>query len=127
MDVLSLAGARSSLILAKLNSPIMRALAFSRVLRMDWKQYETEIFELFQRQYPDAEITLDAKKSGLYSKVERQIDVLIEQYIAGNRFTLVIDGKYFNKKVDVKAVESFIGMLEDIGAHKRVVDFKSRV
>ncbi|QTH64265.1 restriction endonuclease [Psychrosphaera ytuae] len=85
---------------------------------MDWKQYETEIFELFHRQYPDAEITLDAKKSGLYSKVERQVDVLIEQYIAGNRFTLVIDGKYFNKKVDVKAVESFIGMLEDIGAHK---------
>jgi hypothetical protein len=85
---------------------------------MNWKQYETEIFEHFQQQYPDAEITLDAKKIGIYSKVSRQIDVLIEQYVAGNRFTLVIDGKFFNKKVDVKAVESFIGMLEDIGAHK---------
>ncbi|WP_198782783.1 restriction endonuclease [Shewanella putrefaciens] len=85
---------------------------------MDWKQYETEIFEYFQQQYLDAEITLDAKKIGIYSKVSRQIDVLIEQYVAGNRFTLVIDCKYFNKKVDVKAVESFIGMLEDIGAHK---------
>ncbi|GIU52514.1 hypothetical protein TUM4438_45440 [Shewanella sairae] len=85
---------------------------------MNWKQYETEIFEHFQQQYPDAEITLDAKKTGIYSKVSRQIDILIEQYVAGNRFTLVIDGKFFNKKVDVKAVESFIGMLEDIGAHK---------
>jgi hypothetical protein len=85
---------------------------------MDWKQYETEIHSHFRQQYTDAEITLDANKIGLYSKVSRQIDILIEQYVAGNRFTLVIDGKYFNKKVDVKAVESFIGMLEDLGAHK---------
>ena len=85
---------------------------------MDWKQYETEIYSHFRQQYTDAEITLDANKIGLYFKVSRQIDILIEQYVAGNRFTLVIDGKYFNKKVDVKAVESFIGMLEDLGAHK---------
>lgn len=35
-----------------------------------------------------------------------------------NRITIVVDGKYFNEKIDVKEVESFIGMLEDIGAHK---------
>lgn len=85
---------------------------------MNWEKYESKIFEHFANQYPDAEITLDAKKLGIYSKVNRQIDVLIEQYIAGNRILIVIDGKYFNKRVDVKAVESFIGMLEDIGAHK---------
>lgn len=85
---------------------------------MDWKKYEKEIYEIFNSQYPDAEITLDAKKVGLYSKVERQLDVLIEQYIAGNRISIVIDCKYFNKKVDVKAVESFIGMLEDVDCHK---------
>jgi len=85
---------------------------------MDWKKYEKEIFEYFKKQYPDAEITLDAKKDGLYSKTKRQIDILIEQYIAGNRIVIAIDGKYFNKKVDVKAVESYIGMLEDIAAHK---------
>ncbi len=85
---------------------------------MDWKEYEHEIFEYFKGQYPDAEITLDAKKIGLYSKAERQIDILIEQYVAGNRIVIAIDGKYFNKKVDVKAVESYIGMLEDVGAHK---------
>ena len=85
---------------------------------MDWKRYEEEIYEHFRSQYPDAEITLDARKIGLYSKVERQLDILIEQYIAGNRLSIVIDGKYFNKKVDVKAVESCIGMFEDVGAHK---------
>jgi hypothetical protein len=85
---------------------------------MDWKEYEKEIFEHFKGQYPDAEITLDAKKDGLFSKTKRQIDILIEQYVAGNRIVIAIDGKYFNKKVDVKAVESYISMLEDIGVHK---------
>lgn len=85
---------------------------------MDWQKYEKEIYEHFISQYPNAEITLDARKIGLYSKVERQIDILVEQYIAGNRLSIALDGKYYNKKVDVKAVESFIGMLEDIGVHK---------
>ena len=85
---------------------------------MDWKEYEKEIFEHFKGQYPNAEITLDAKKDGLFSKTKRQIDILIEQYVAGNRILIAIDGKYFKKKVDVKAVESYISMLEDIGAHK---------
>jgi hypothetical protein len=85
---------------------------------MDWKEYEIEICEHFKAQYSDAEITHNAKRVGLYSKVKRQLDILIEQYVAGNRITIVIDGKYFNKKVDVKCVESFIGMLEDVGAHK---------
>ncbi|HAB37328.1 MAG TPA: hypothetical protein DCE52_04885 [Rhodobacteraceae bacterium] len=85
---------------------------------MDWKKYEKEIFEHFNGQYPNAEITLDAKKDGMFSKTKRQIDILIEQYVAGNRIVIAVDGKYFNKKVDVKAVESYISMLEDIGAHK---------
>lgn len=71
---------------------------------MDWKEYEKEIFEHFKGQYPDSEITLDAKKDGLYSKTKHQIDILIEQYVAGNRIVI--------------AVESYISMLEDIGAHK---------
>lgn len=85
---------------------------------MDWKKYEKEIYDYSQSQYPNAEISLDVSKVGLYSKVNRQIDILIEQYIAGNRILIVIDCKFFNKKIDVKTVESYIAMLEDIGAHK---------
>ena len=85
---------------------------------MDWKQYEIEISECLKIQYPDAKISLDVRKIGTYSKTERQIDVFVEQCIAGNRIDTVVDGKYWNKKVDVKAVEDFTGMLEDIGAHK---------
>jgi len=83
---------------------------------MDWKSYEKEIYEIFKSEYPEAEVTLDARKPGRYSKTERQCDVLIEDYVAGNRMTIVVDGKC--SKVDVKEVDSFIGMLDDIGAHK---------
>lgn len=85
---------------------------------MNWKDYEKEIYEIFRSEYPEAEITFDARKPGRYSKVDRQCDVLIEDYIAGNRMTIVVDAKFFGQKVDVKDVECFIGMLEDIGAHK---------
>lgn len=85
---------------------------------MNWKDYEKEVFEIFRSEYPEAQITFDAQKPGRYSKVNRQCDVLIEDYVAGNRMTIVVDAKFFGKNVDVKDVESFIGMLEDIGAHK---------
>lgn len=85
---------------------------------MNWKDYEKEIYSIFRDEYPTSEITHNVHRDGRYSKVKRQIDILIEDYVAGNRMTIVVDGKYFNEKIDVKGVESFIGMLEDIGAHK---------
>jgi len=88
---------------------------------MHWKQYEKEICECLKFQYPEAEITLDARRIGRYSKTERQIDILIEQYVAGNKINTVVDGKYWHKKLDVKAVDDFIGMLEDIDAQKGLI------
>lgn len=85
---------------------------------MNWKKYEEEIFSLFEEAYPNCEITHDVEVEGRYSKTKRQIDILIEDYVAGNRIRIVVDGKYFNKPVDVKSVESFIGMLRDVDAHK---------
>jgi len=85
---------------------------------MNWKEYEQEIFERFSLEYPDAEISLDVKVDGRYSKRKRQVDILIEQYIAGNRIRIAIDAKYFNKNIDVKVVENYISMLSDIEAHK---------
>ncbi len=85
---------------------------------MHWKKYENEIFERFQVDYPSAQIFMNVSIPGRYSKRKRQIDILIEDTIAGNKFSIVVDGKYFNKKVDVKSMESFISMLHDVNAHK---------
>lgn len=85
---------------------------------MNWKNYEKEVHRYFSNMYPTATITYDAKLIGRYSKKERQIDVLIEDDIAGFPFKLVVDAKLFSKKIDVKAVESFIAMLEDVEANQ---------
>lgn len=85
---------------------------------MDWKDYEKEISELFKAAYPSATIRHDVKITGKYSNVKRQIDILIEDYIAGTKFSIAVEGKFFTRKIDVKIVESFIGMLGDMDVHK---------
>ena len=88
---------------------------------MNWKEYEEEIFENFKSAYPNTKISYNQKIIGRYSKTERQIDVLIEGRIAGRKIRLVIDGKYYSKNVDVKAVDSFISMIEDIDAAQGIL------
>jgi len=85
---------------------------------MNWQDYEKEIYDYFRQEYPNSQITCNAKIEGIFSKIDRQIDILIEDYVCGNKFRIIIDGKYFNNNIDVKDVESFLGMLKDINAHK---------
>jgi tetratricopeptide (TPR) repeat protein len=88
---------------------------------MDWRKYEKEIFENFREAYPDAKISFDQKILGRYSKIERQIDVLIEGRIAGKKLRIIIDGKYYSENIDVKEVESFISMVEDVSAAQGIL------
>jgi len=88
---------------------------------VNWKDFEGEIFAILKESYPEAKITFNAKIKGRYSKVTRQLDILVEEYVAGNRMRIVFEAKYFNKKVDVKSVESCLGMLEDVEANKSIM------
>ena len=83
---------------------------------MDWKTYEREIYEHLSILYPGASIKRDVQLLGRDSKGSRQIDVLIEDEIAGFRTRIVVDGKYFARRVNVTHVECFIGLLEDVCA-----------
>lgn len=88
---------------------------------MDWKQYEKEVLELFRSFYPNATITADVSRTGQFSKVKRQLDILVEAQLAGRPVLTVIDAKYLSRKVDVKAVDSFISMLNDVGAQRGIL------
>ncbi|MBS4027033.1 MAG: restriction endonuclease [Ignavibacteriales bacterium] len=88
---------------------------------MDWKEYENEIHQHFKSEFPNATILYNVKIEGKFSKIERQIDVLIEDYFLGNKMRIVIDAKYYSTKIDVKDVESFIGLLNDVEAHKGIM------
>jgi tetratricopeptide (TPR) repeat protein len=85
---------------------------------MNWRDYEIEIHEQFQDMYPSARITHNVYLLGRYSKIERQIDILVEDYVAGDRIRIIVDAKYFSENIDVKEVECFIGMMEDVAADK---------
>ena len=56
----------------------------------DWKEYEREIADYFRSEYPDALITPNAKIIGKFSKVERQIDLLIEDQASDLSFRVVV-------------------------------------
>jgi hypothetical protein len=88
---------------------------------MNWKDYEIYITRHFQKLFPEASINHNISQAGLISGVQRQIDILIEQKIAGFNLKIIVDCKYFNKKVDVKVVESFLGFLQDLKASKGVL------
>jgi hypothetical protein len=88
---------------------------------MNWRDYEIYITRHFQRLFPSASVRHDVRRLGVLSKVERQIDILIEGNIAGFALTIVVDCKYFGKKVDVKDVDEFLGYLHDLRASKGIL------
>ncbi len=88
---------------------------------MDWKEYEIYITRHFQKMFPNALIKHNVFQEGLISKTKRQIDILIEGKIAGFNLTIIVDCKYFNKKVGIKEVESFLSFLKDLKASKGIL------
>jgi len=87
----------------------------------DWRDYEQEICDKFQREFNDCEIIKNGHITGKFSKVPRQIDILIQGKMAGVDLLGIVECKYFSRKVDVKVVDSFIGFLEDVGANFGVI------
>lgn len=89
---------------------------------MDWRDYEQNVFEECQRIFRDSDIVKNVYIKGIYTNRKRQIDVLIKNTpIDGVLVDIAIDAKRYAIKVDVKAVESFIGMLKDVGAGKGII------
>lgn len=84
-----------------------------------WKRYEEQIADLIRkRSVGPVKITVDAKITGLLSDVPRQIDILVEGSVSSIAdVTLALDCKCFSRKVDVKDVEAFLGMVEDVGVN----------
>lgn len=82
-----------------------------------WKEYEKKIFVFLTEIYPNCEIEYDDAIFGIYSNVERQIDFAIRGNLAGKRILGIVDTKYYNKNIDVKVIEGFIGMMQDVNAN----------
>ena len=85
---------------------------------MEWQDYEKIVLEECRRVFRNADISHNVHIKGLYSKRMRQIDVLV-QTDKGTFY--VVDAKKYGIKVDVKTVESFIGMVKDVGGNYGII------
>ena len=85
----------------------------------DWREYERQIHERLVRMAggdESAKVEFDARLPGELSGVDRQVDVYVEGAFAGavGRGTMAVDCKCFSRKVDVKDVEAFMGLVDDV-------------
>ena len=69
---------------------------------MDWHEYEREIANYFRSEYPAASVTPNAKLMGKFSKIERQIDLLVEEQASDFTFRIAVDAKRYTERIDVK-------------------------
>ncbi|MBA8908834.1 restriction endonuclease [Aminobacter ciceronei] len=84
----------------------------------DWKRYERLVARLMADQLStEFCVTPNASVLGRITGIPRQIDVLIEaRHDTDNSRRIIVDAKRRKRKIDVKEVESFRGMMEDVGA-----------
>jgi len=84
----------------------------------DWKELEYLVAMIQKQLSPDATVQHNVMLDGVESETKRQIDVLVEQNIGQYTMQIVIDCKDYAKPVDVKGVEEFQGLVQDVRAHK---------
>ena len=84
----------------------------------DWKALENLVVMIQKQLSPDAIVKHNVMLEGIESETKRQIDVLVEQNIGQYTMRIVIDCKDYAKPVDVKGVEEFHGLVQDVKAQK---------
>ena len=85
---------------------------------MNWEEYEKEVLSECHRVFLNSDISYNVHIKGLYSKRIRQIDIMVKD---NNNDIYVIDAKKYDVKINVKTVESFIGMIKDVGANYGII------
>lgn len=85
---------------------------------MNWKEYEKEVLSECHRVFHNSDIEYNIYIKGLYSKRKRQIDIMVKD---NNNTIYIIDAKKYDAKINVKTVESFIGMIKDVGANYGII------
>lgn len=93
------------------------------VKSLSWQIYErvAACYEV-EAASMDVSVTPNASLIGSISKVPRQIDILVDaRFEDGFDRRIIFDAKHRKRKVDVKDVESFEGMMRDVNAARGVL------
>ena len=87
----------------------------------EWRQYERLVALLTADEYDESQLTVipNAKIKGFISQRKRQIDVLVDyRFDTDLNRRIIFDAKYKKRPIDIKEVESFEGMMKDVGAQR---------
>jgi hypothetical protein len=87
----------------------------------NWKKFEELVAEIQKELTPAAKIQTGIKRKGRRSNQWREIDILVEDVIGQFAVSIAIDCKDYKSPVDIKDIESFISMLEDLGVTKGAI------
>ena len=85
------------------------------------KEFEQLVARIQQQLAPSAEVLHDVKLEGYATGRKRQVDVLVTQQVGQYDIRIVIECKDYARPVDVKGVEEFYGLLDDVGGQKGVL------
>jgi len=83
-----------------------------------WKRFEALVAKVQSSFSPDAKVSLNEKVKGCHSGVMRELDIVVRRSVGQFQIFIVVDCKDYSDPVDVKGIEEFIGLLEDVGANK---------
>lgn len=86
-----------------------------------WKRFEHVVKSIQEQLTPNSKIVYDYRVIGKTTGVDRQVDIALFSQIGQFDIFIAMDCKDYKKPVDVKEVESFATMLEDINADKGVM------
>ena len=82
-----------------------------------WKKFEKLVAKVQADMVRGAIVKLNQKITGHNSGVAREIDILIETMVGNHNVKIAIDCKDHKRPVDIKGVESTIGLMKDIQAN----------
>lgn len=86
--------------------------------QLKWKKFEELVAKIQTDLAGDAVVTHNEMITGKRTGVSRQVDVSIRKNVGQFELLIVIDCKDYGRPLDVKDVEEFMGLAQDVGAHK---------
>jgi len=86
-----------------------------------WKQYEWLVAKIFHEELSsyNTNVIYDSKLDGQFSERSRQIDVLVKNSFSNIK--TIIECKFRSRKLDVKDIETFLGMYQDVKASNGIL------
>lgn len=85
-----------------------------------WKRYEQDIQKALD-EMDASNVTHNVTKTGVLSRVERQIDVLIEGRVTGASIRIAVECKHYRKPLGIGKIDEFAGKLADLQMERGIL------